>query len=97
MKRHRAGSKRSKLASCIKRLRAEAARLHGIGDAHRAKSYERLARMSERQYEAEGGHRDALPPPPPGFDVNIPKLQSLYAPRHEALTVRPGRLSKRAS
>ena len=96
MKRHRAGSKRNKLASCIKRLRAEAARLHGIGDIRRAKSYERLAAMSERQFEAEGGHRDAILPPP-GHNVDVPHLQSLYAPRHEALTVRPGRISKRAS
>jgi hypothetical protein len=93
MKRHRAGSKRSKLAACVRRLRAEAARLHGIGDMRRAKSYERLAAMSERQYEAEGGHRDAIAPPPPSYLPTEPSFASQYAPRHEAVTVRPGKRS----
>jgi hypothetical protein len=91
MKRHRIGSKRSKLEACIRRLRAEAARLHAYGDTRRAKSYERLADMSLRQYEAAGGHRDAILPPPPSYTPELPHFQSQYAPRHEAVTIRPGR------
>jgi hypothetical protein len=91
MRRHRIGSKRSKLEACIRRLRAEAARLRAYGDMRRAKSYERLADMSLRQYEAVGGHRDAIAPPPPSYAPELPHFQSQYAPRHEAVTIRPGR------